>query len=231
MQPWILFLLLVNIFYDDIVVPVPVPVVVVAVQSKPLSPKYDNRRQHQQSYGIKSMTHAFIPSSSSSSSMSSMSKQYQQRQQRIIKKIKNLCNKYTKINYDQTIYNHDSYLFYSHQQQQDENEKIISSILPTSTTQHQQEEVVEEYDDNSKLDLQLLLLDNYDSYTYNLYSYLCTLCKHKPIVVSNDAYESWDDLIQGLNGTHLDGIIISPGPGRPECKEDMGVCLEVRLFL
>lgn len=85
---------------------------------------------------------------------------------------------------------------------------------------------VEEYE-NKKLDLQLLLLDNYDSYTYNLYSYLCTMCKHKPIVVSNDAYATWEDLIKGLEGINIDGIVISPGPGRPDNKEDMGVCIEV----
>jgi len=83
---------------------------------------------------------------------------------------------------------------------------------------------------NKKLDLQLLLLDNYDSYTYNLYSYLCTICKQKPIVVSNDAYGSWEDLVKNLNTTgtyaHIDGIVISPGPGRPEHPDDMGVCLE-----
>lgn len=97
-----------------------------------------------------------------------------------------------------------------------------------SERNHKQQQQLELYE-NNKLDLQLLLLDNYDSYTYNLYSYLCTLCKHKPIVVSNDAYASWDDLIQeGMKGKNIDGIIISPGPGRPERVEDMGVCIEVR---
>jgi|AntRauTorckE5430_2_1112549.scaffolds.fasta_scaffold02152_3 para-aminobenzoate synthetase len=52
------------------------------------------------------------------------------------------------------------------------------------------------------------------------------MCKHPPIVVSNDAYESWEELIQSLD-VDIDGIVISPGPGRPERKEDMGVCLEV----
>ena len=85
--------------------------------------------------------------------------------------------------------------------------------------------------ESQKLDLQLVLIDNYDSYTYNIYSYLSTICKHPPIVVSNDAYESWEELVEGLklSGVEgIDGLIISPGPGRPERKEDMGVCLEVR---
>ena len=102
---------------------------------------------------------------------------------------------------------------------------------------------------NNKLDLQLVLIDNYDSYTYNLYSYLCTMCKYKPIVISNDAYDSWDDLVRDFTYLKqlsegsvvgdddqyhydsikhkIDGIIISPGPGRPECEKDMGICLDV----
>lgn len=86
--------------------------------------------------------------------------------------------------------------------------------------------------ESQKLDLQLVLIDNYDSYTYNIYSYLSTICKHPPIVISNDAYESWEELVEGLSlsGVEgIDGLIISPGPGRPERKEDMGVCLEVRI--
>ena len=81
---------------------------------------------------------------------------------------------------------------------------------------------------NQKLDLQLILLDNYDSYTYNIYSYLSTICKEPPVVISNDAYDSWADLKKELD-LDVDGIVISPGPGRPERREDMGICLEVRL--
>lgn len=55
------------------------------------------------------------------------------------------------------------------------------------------------------------------------------MCKHPPIVVSNDAYETWEDLAKNI-GVDIDAIVISPGPGRPERKEDMGVCLEVSYF-
>ncbi len=77
---------------------------------------------------------------------------------------------------------------------------------------------------SQKIDLHLVLIDNYDSYTYNIFSYLSTLCKDPPKVISNDAYDSWDDLIQDVG--KVDGIVISPGPGRPEKKEDIGICLE-----
>lgn len=55
----------------------------------------------------------------------------------------------------------------------------------------------------------LLLLDNYDSFTYNLKDYFEQLgCEC--VVVRNDETD-----ISGLSGINFDGIVISPGPGRP----------------
>ena len=64
----------------------------------------------------------------------------------------------------------------------------------------------------------LLLIDNYDSFTYNLYQYLCELGADVT-VVRNDKI-TVDD-VEKLNP---DGIVLSPGPGRPE---DAGVCIPV----
>ena len=64
----------------------------------------------------------------------------------------------------------------------------------------------------------ILLLDNYDSFTYNLYQMVGSI-EPDLKVVRNDAMTV--DEIRKLNP---DGIIISPGPGRPE---DSGVCPEV----
>lgn len=64
----------------------------------------------------------------------------------------------------------------------------------------------------------ILLLDNYDSFTYNLYQMVGGI-EPDLKVVRNDALTV--DEIRNLNP---DGIIISPGPGRPE---DSGVCPEV----
>lgn len=64
----------------------------------------------------------------------------------------------------------------------------------------------------------LLLIDNYDSFTFNLYQMLGVI--HKDIkVVRNDAVT-----IEDISKMDLDGIIISPGPGRPE---DAGICIDV----
>lgn len=64
----------------------------------------------------------------------------------------------------------------------------------------------------------LLLIDNYDSFTFNLYQMLGVI--HKDIkVVRNDTVT-----IEDISKMDLDGIIISPGPGRPE---DAGICIDV----
>jgi len=59
-----------------------------------------------------------------------------------------------------------------------------------------------------------LLLDNYDSFTFNLYHYLCELGVAVE-VLRNDATS-----VEDLLARRPEGIVISPGPGRPE---DAGV--------
>ena len=56
----------------------------------------------------------------------------------------------------------------------------------------------------------VLLLDNYDSFTFNLAQYLGELGA-PPIVKRNDEISL--DEIAALKPSH---IVISPGPGRPE---------------
>ena len=56
----------------------------------------------------------------------------------------------------------------------------------------------------------ILLIDNYDSFTYNLKQYLLEL-NQKVEVFRNDKITTEE--IQKLNPSH---IVISPGPGRPE---------------
>ena len=64
----------------------------------------------------------------------------------------------------------------------------------------------------------LLMIDNYDSFVYNLVQYFGEL-KQKVIVFRNDAITI--EKIKQLNPSH---IVISPGPGRPE---DAGISCEV----
>jgi len=64
----------------------------------------------------------------------------------------------------------------------------------------------------------VLVIDNYDSFTYNLVQYLGELGAR--IVVRRNDEESMD----GLRALEPSRVLISPGPGRPE---QAGVTLEV----
>jgi len=65
-----------------------------------------------------------------------------------------------------------------------------------------------------------LLIDNYDSFTYNLFQLLSEANGEEPIVVRNDAM-SWEELAASRD---FDNIVISPGPGNPDREADFGVC-------
>ncbi|MFZ4113374.1 MAG: anthranilate synthase component II [Ilumatobacteraceae bacterium] len=56
----------------------------------------------------------------------------------------------------------------------------------------------------------ILVLDNYDSFTYNLVQYLGELGA-EPIVVRNDSLS-----VAELTALKPDAVLLSPGPGRPE---------------
>ena len=64
----------------------------------------------------------------------------------------------------------------------------------------------------------ILLIDNYDSFSYNLYQLIGEL-EPDIRVVRNDQYTPQE--LEQMNPTH---IILSPGPGRPA---DAGVCEDV----
>jgi para-aminobenzoate synthetase len=67
-----------------------------------------------------------------------------------------------------------------------------------------------------------LLIDNYDSYTFNLFHLIGEVNEEEPIVVRND-----DLTLEEIVALAPDNIVISPGPGRPEHPRDAGVSLEV----
>jgi para-aminobenzoate synthetase len=72
--------------------------------------------------------------------------------------------------------------------------------------------------------LRTLLIDNYDSYTFNLFHLLGEVNGSEPVVVRNDELP-WEELA----ALGPDNVVISPGPGRPEHPRDVGVSLDVLL--
>jgi anthranilate synthase/aminodeoxychorismate synthase-like glutamine amidotransferase len=66
--------------------------------------------------------------------------------------------------------------------------------------------------------MRLLLIDNYDSFTYNLYQYLGEIGAEVE-VIRNDA-----EALESLLEREVAGVVISPGPGVPE---DAGVSVPV----
>ena len=65
--------------------------------------------------------------------------------------------------------------------------------------------------------MKIILIDNYDSFTFNLYHYLSSYCKVD--VVRNDKIDSFEIIKRKYNK-----IVISPGPGNPN---QAGNCLKI----
>jgi para-aminobenzoate synthetase len=63
-----------------------------------------------------------------------------------------------------------------------------------------------------------LLIDNYDSYTYNLFQLIAEVNGEEPVVVRNDAP------VDGLPDLRaFDNLVVSPGPGHPGEARDFGI--------
>ncbi len=68
----------------------------------------------------------------------------------------------------------------------------------------------------------ILIIDNYDSFTWNLAHLIAGVTGEMPTVVRNDEV-SWEQ----IEAAGYDGIVISPGPGHPGNARDFGVSAEV----
>ena len=70
--------------------------------------------------------------------------------------------------------------------------------------------------------MRTLIIDNYDSFTYNLFQMIAAANKETPVVIKNDESE-WS--LEQL--AHFDNVVISPGPGHPGRESDFGICQQV----
>jgi para-aminobenzoate synthetase len=70
--------------------------------------------------------------------------------------------------------------------------------------------------------MRTLLIDNYDSFTYNLFQLLAEVNGEEPVVVRNDE-AGW----KAVSRLDFDNVVVSPGPGRPERGRDFGACAEL----
>ncbi len=69
----------------------------------------------------------------------------------------------------------------------------------------------------------VLVIDNYDSFTYNLVQYLGELGAETE-VIRNDAFTKEECIKRILNEINPSHILISPGPGKPK---DSGISIEI----
>ena len=74
--------------------------------------------------------------------------------------------------------------------------------------------------------LRVVIVDNYDSYAWNLFQRIGELTGAEARVVRNDQLTLAE--LEALHPTH---VVISPGPGNPEDPSYFGICREVILTL
>ncbi len=70
----------------------------------------------------------------------------------------------------------------------------------------------------------ILVIDNYDSFTYNLVQYFGELGQDYPIAAEVQVYRNDQISLDQIRGLNPAAIVISPGPGRPD---DAGISLAI----
>ncbi|MEH2039298.1 anthranilate synthase component II [Nostoc sp.] len=70
----------------------------------------------------------------------------------------------------------------------------------------------------------IIVIDNYDSFTYNLVQYLGELATEFPVADDIKVFRNDKISIDEIRALKPEAVVISPGPGRPE---DAGISLEL----
>lgn len=71
--------------------------------------------------------------------------------------------------------------------------------------------------------MRVLIVDNRDSFTFNLCQLVGNLTACDPLVIPNTE-RRWRELIEGQR---VAAVVVSPGPGSPEQPDDFGICGEI----
>ncbi len=70
----------------------------------------------------------------------------------------------------------------------------------------------------------IIVIDNYDSFTYNLVQYLEELGQTMPVAKEIQVYRNDQISLAQIQQLKPDAVVISPGPGRPD---DAGISLDI----
>lgn len=79
--------------------------------------------------------------------------------------------------------------------------------------------------------MKVLIIDNYDSFTFNLYQLVGEILELSEIDFSLEVKKNDELTIEEIKKMDFDRIIISPGPGEPSDEKYFGVCGRVILEL
>jgi len=75
--------------------------------------------------------------------------------------------------------------------------------------------------------VKILLIDNYDSFTYNLYQYMGEVMEESGKSFFIDVVRNDEKTFEALAHQTYDRVVISPGPGNPGDEKYFGVCAKV----
>lgn len=75
--------------------------------------------------------------------------------------------------------------------------------------------------------MKVLIIDNYDSFTYNLYQYIGEILRTTGRRFTVDVFRNNEVALEDIKKKQYDKIVLSPGPGDPSDKAYFGVCAAI----
>lgn len=75
--------------------------------------------------------------------------------------------------------------------------------------------------------MRVLIVDNYDSFTYNLYQYIGEVLEESGRLFKVDVVRNDEKTFAELGSGSYDRVVISPGPGNPADPKYFGVCEQI----